>query len=521
MKRTLLTIIAALLLGGVVNAQGWGETDSHAKSSNTPIVASVTLDGNAVTPTADYRLGAFVGEELRGLAAPHDNNFWIQVFYDQGTTEEITFKLWDPSGEGTELTDYTLTYGDLTALTTSEEGYGTPSTPVVLSFTTVQTMTQTSTLAAGWTWWSTPIELDGVNSLTVLENNLGIYGSYIKSSSAYTRKKSNGTWGGSLQSQGIDNAIGYKIQTTGACEVSMTGTIANPAEHPITLHTNWNWIGYPVNATQTPANALPSDFTPEVNDQIKGQGGYARYKANGTWAPSSFVLEPGKSYLYKSLASEDKTFTFVLSRGAEEQTPQKEEFYWNGNISACPDNNSVLAIVLIDGEEQRTEYLELGAFINGECRGNCRLEYDDYYDRYFAMFTVTGNDGDDIHFGIYTPSNGEVNAKCETNLVFVSDDIVGDFEKPFEINFNTNVIGDGNMALFPNPVERNQPFSVLIPSDEEISDVMVFNALGTEIRHESGSLKTSSIAGFSSSGVYMIKIVCRSGNIYYNKLIVR
>ena len=83
MKKTLLTIIAALLLGGVVNAQGWGETDSHAKSSNTPIVASVTLDGEAVTPTADYRLGAFVNDSLRGIAAPHtDNNFWIQVFYN-------------------------------------------------------------------------------------------------------------------------------------------------------------------------------------------------------------------------------------------------------------------------------------------------------------------------------------------------------------------------------------------------------------------------------------------------------
>ena len=46
MKKTLLTIIAALLLGGVVNAQSWGENpDSHAQPSNTPIVASITVNG--------------------------------------------------------------------------------------------------------------------------------------------------------------------------------------------------------------------------------------------------------------------------------------------------------------------------------------------------------------------------------------------------------------------------------------------------------------------------------------------
>ena len=154
MKKTLLTIIAALLLGGVVNAQGWGETDSHAKSSNTPIVASVTLDGNAVTPTADYRLGAFVGEELRGLAAPHtDNNFWIQVFYNQGATETISFKLYDGNNEYTTCS---------VTQTTQEEGWGTPTNPVELDFATTQMMTQTSTLVTGWNWWSTPIEMNGI-----------------------------------------------------------------------------------------------------------------------------------------------------------------------------------------------------------------------------------------------------------------------------------------------------------------------------------------------------------------------
>lgn len=123
MKKTLLTLIASLLLGGAVSAQNyWGnDPNSHAQSSNTPIVASVTLDGQAVDPNATYRLGAFVGEDLRGIAAQHsDNNFWIQVFYNQGTNETITFKFYD----GTE--EYTTC---AVTKATQEEGWAHPVTP--------------------------------------------------------------------------------------------------------------------------------------------------------------------------------------------------------------------------------------------------------------------------------------------------------------------------------------------------------------------------------------------------------
>lgn len=527
MKKSLFCLMASLLLCGTVSAQThFTAPNAYLRSSNTPIVAAVTVDNAA--PAAGAELAVFVGDETtpRGLATSEelvDGNFWVQVYYNTDDAETLTFKLWNPTdeGEGAELDTYTLTYGDLDALTTREEGYGTPNDPVELAFTATQT--QTTNLAAGWNWWSTPIEANGVESLVMLENSLGEFGYMIKTSDLYTRRKSSGTWSGSLQSIGIDNAIGYKIQATGACEARMTGALANPEAHPITINENWNWIGYPLNVVQSPANALPSDFYPEVNDQIKGQSGYARYKADGTWAPTSFVLTPGNSYLYKSNSSESKTFTFTIGRGDEIQPHQQDNFLWNGNYYVCPDNNSVLAIVLVNGEEQNDSNIEIGAFINGECRGSAKLEYDNYYNRYFAMFTVTGCEGDVIHFGMYNPTTGVVCEKCETNLPFITDDIVGDFEEPFEIKFRTNteMAKNGNVASFPNPVERNQPFSILIPENDDISEFLIYNTLSTVIRHETGRIKSTSINGISVPGVYMIKVICQSGNVYFNKLIVR
>ena len=512
MKKILLLMVAALFLCGVTSAQNWGTPDSHAKSSNTPIVAKVTL-GETVQGAGT--LGAFVGDELRGLATIHtDGNFWIQAFYNEGETnpDEFTFKFYDGEQEYTNCT---------TTLTGQEEGYGTPNSPVELVFANEQTMTQTTAMISGWNWWSTPIELSTINGLEMLENSLGDYGSYIKTSNAYVRKRSNGTWGGSLQS--IDNSTGYKVQTTDECEVSMVGSYANPANHTITIQNGWNWIGYPVNIAQSPADALPSDFLPENNDQIKGQSGYARYRTStGTWSPASFTLQPGKSYLYNSSSSEVKTFSFTVSRGVE-QPQQQDDLFWKGNFYAYPDNNSILAVVLVDGEEQRDDNIEIGAFVDGECRGSARLEYDDYSDRYFAMFTITGTNGDVVQFSMINPVKGETSADCETTLRFMADDIVGDFDNPFELKFGSmNGLAESNcMIAYPNPVDKNQPFSVLIPENEEILDILITNSLGAIIRHETGSIKATSITGISVTGVYSVKVICRSGNVYYNKLIVK
>ncbi len=518
MKKTLLTIVAALLLGGVVNAQGWGETDSHAKSSNTPIVASVTLDGNAVTPTADYRLGAFVGEELRGLAAPHmdDNNFWIQVFYNQGTTEEITFKLWDPTGEGTELTDYTLTYGDLTALTTQEEGWGTPSEPVALDFATTQTMTQTSTLATGWTWWSTPIEMENNNGLQQLENSISQYGVTIKSKTASVVKRGN-TWQGSLTA--LTNEQMYKINVSNVSSSSITGAIANPTDHVITINPGWNWIGYPVTISQSVSSAL-SGFQPAAGDVIKNLGGSAMYRGT-QWVQPSYTLTPGSGYMYYSNASVSKQLVFSVNRG-EAVDAFSNETFWIANNSKYENNMVLIAVVLLGENEQRDETLELGAFVDGECTGSSKLFYVEEDDRYYTIMTIGGCENDRITFGLVNTSKDIIYNNSNNSLTFSNDAIVGDFENPYKVCFNTLGIGETTMqvAMYPNPVNRGETFKLNIPQGEEVIDITIVNAIGTVVRHDVGALK-STVSGLSVAGVYTVKVTCRSGNSYYGRLIVK
>ena len=508
-------IIAALLLGGVVNAQNyWGDDpDSHAQPSNTPIVASVQIDGEAVAATSTMRLGAFVGEDLRGIAAPHtDGNFWIQVFYTDDT-DNITFKFYD----GTTETEYATCE---TSLAGQDEGHGTPSTPEVLNFTTTQTMTQTSNLASGWTWWSTPVEMEDNNGLQQLENSISEYGIQIKSQNAVLNRRGNG-WVGSITS--LQNEMSYRVNVSAPSQISITGVMADPSNHEITINNGWNWIGYPVSVPQTVNSALSgSGLSPQNGDVIKGQDGFAQYR-NGNWIPTSFTLNPGMGYMYDSKASNPKTFVFVNNNSRSYVVQSiTEDSFWTADIHKYENNLALLAVVFIGNEEQRDEALELGAFVNGECTGRTKLYYVEEDDRYYAMLTVGGSEGNSISFGLVNEAKGLLYNESTNNLVFTNNAIVGDFDNPYEIHFNTLGIGENSehIALYPNPLDRGQSFKLNIPLEEEVSDVTIINAMGAIVRHETGALKNT-LAGFSVSGVYTVKVSCRSGNTYFGKLIVK
>jgi len=166
------------------------------------------------------------------------------------------------------------------------------------------TVTQTIALNEGWNWVSFYVESD--NLLEQLKAGLGTSGQQIRTQGGALTYIA-GMWMGTLV---IDQRKGYQIKTNAPVEVTITGSkFVNPAEFGIEISQNWNWIGYPVSASQAIANAFSSDFQPGNSDQIKTQGGAATYLM-GNWMPGTFTLVPGKSYLYKSSSSVQKTLVF-------------------------------------------------------------------------------------------------------------------------------------------------------------------------------------------------------------------
>ena len=303
MRRLLLFFAATLFLCGAVNAQGWDTPDSHAKSSNTPIVASVQIDGVAPTLTEDFRLAAFVGDEVRGIAAAHtDGNFWIQVFYNQEDAETIYFCLWD--GERIYASC------DVTE-TTSEAGSGTPGAPVVLNFSSSTTETQTVALSSGTNWFSTYLEISLEDLEAAMAAQLGTSATATIKSQDASVKYSRGRWGNTPANFVWDVARMYKIEVGSDIGFVLEGSPINPAEHTITVTTGSNWIGFPFAESMSVTDAF-SGFA--INgDAIKSETSNNKYSRNRWGTTGLTTLEPGKGYVYTSSESEDRPLTYPSS----------------------------------------------------------------------------------------------------------------------------------------------------------------------------------------------------------------
>ena len=559
-------------------------TSPIGMSGSMTILGILKIDG--VEPYADYlEIGAFSGEECRGSALPDmSNGLCVYYLNVSGNTDgdPITFLLYDHQ-LGQELDLYCtnemvfendMSYGSeefyefnfvslvqITATADPEEGgtvegagaYGFGQTCTLtaiandgfqfnswivdgetvsneatyvfevsgpVTVTALFEMVQTVELNQGWTWWSANVEQSGIDGLSVLENSLNPYGRVIKTTDKFVQYQVQyGQWMGGLTN--LTNEEGYRIQTTEACSVSMAGSLANPEDHPITLNPNWTWIGYPVAHQQTVNEAL-SGLEPVTNDLIKGQGSSARYVPSVGWIPADFTLNPGESYMYYSKASDDKTL--VYANGRSEVEPKGDDRHWRNDIHAYGDNLCLLAVVKIDGEEQRSEEIEVGAFVNGECRGSARLMYVEYFDRYYAMMNVMGEEGDEVEFALIDSRRDMTSVDSPTRLTFAIDAIVGEFDDPFVVSFGGLTSTEEHamrLVLYPNPVVRNEEFRLLIPDDETVVEWTIVNALGAVVRQEKGMLNKSIVEGLPVSGVYVVRVVCKSGNVYRSRLVVK
>lgn len=372
-------------------------------------------------------------------------------------------------------------------------------------------VTQSSELVAGWNWWSTYIEQANVDGLNLIEESLNHNGMVIKSHDDFVQNYYSmlnyDYWYGGLEN--IVNENSYMVETSAPCEVDIAGRPTKASVHPITIKPNWNWIGYPVVNEQLVSVATGS-YAPENNDVIKSHTEFATYYSGYGWYPDEMVLTPGEGYLYKSNAAENKTLTYDVTREVigDIAGPQHN---WIPEVHKYADNISVIASVILDENEVREE-IEVGAFVNGECRGSAILRYFEPTNRYYAMLSVAGEEGDEICFEI-------PNARSGMSLTFNSNDVIGSLDNPVLIEFATEDSSITNMPLYPNPVERGQEFIVVVPNWEKASEILITNALGEIMRIE--SISGSNIKGLDASGIYMVKIICESGNIYINKLIVK
>ena len=171
------------------------------------------------------------------------------------------------------------------------------------------TYTQTVTLSEDWNWWSSNLDI----TLGELKEALGTHGPRIAAQDGKfaTYNANSGTWSGNLQS--IELGKMYKIRTTETCTITFSGEVLDPAEHPITLFSGNNWIGF-IGTQSMSLDQAFGNFTPTDRDVIKAANGKATYYQGYGWQGSLNTLEPSHRYIYKSNATETRTFTYPSAK---------------------------------------------------------------------------------------------------------------------------------------------------------------------------------------------------------------
>ena len=381
------------------------------------------------------------------------------------------------------------------------------------------TITQTTNFTQGWNWWSTNVEADDL--FDQLKTDLGANAQQIKSSTAFVNYFS-GYWVGALTN--INNESCYLINNNNACTIEMTGMPALPANHPITINPNWNWIGYPNQGAQSVANAF-SNFNPVNGDQVKSQSAFSTYYS-GIWVGGLQSITPGMGLLYKSNNTESAILIYPEVSRSEEivENVTADNNHWVPDMHAYPNNMTVMAVVELDDEELSGENYELAAFANGECRGSARLMYVAPLNRHMAFLTVTGDEAAELSFSLFDSETGMEYFESNNALTYTTDATVGDLDEPLVVRFRgTTGLSDieGNLHVYPNPVKAGERFSIALPASSKVERVEIVNVLGAVVSVETSTKAPASILAPNTPGVYTLRVTVENKGSYSKKLVVK
>ncbi len=254
---------------------------------NMQLVAQINID-NEVSLNPNDILGAFVGEECRGIASPlpdNDGLVFLTIGSNQAAGEQVELRIWNSTlcescdaGPG-------FAFENQGEIGTFLEPYAVGCiTDVDLDLTFGQ----------GYTWFS----------VNVNPGNMGLNALFTELEPCYDDRVIGQTsfalytgsiWAGTLNQLNLDRM--YRMRLCSQQSITLTGESA-PLE-PIDLNSGYTWLGYvpqdclPIN--EALANLQPA---PSYDDRIIGQNTFALF--TGTeWVGTLTTLCPGAGYVIR------------------------------------------------------------------------------------------------------------------------------------------------------------------------------------------------------------------------------
>lgn len=403
-----------------------------------------SIDGVKATATVIANVGDF---NVSAINEPKASLVSGSSVY-RGTTVKLTadskdLKIWyttdatcpcDENGSRKQYTEPIVINSDMTLKAIAENADGDASDVVTFVYSILQSKTGVS-LADGWNWVSFNMKNDALNSVnTAMASGSWTSDDVVKDNKYVDMYSANQKqWIGTLSKHGaLNNTQMYKVRSSKAQTLGLTGEAVHPAETAITLGAGWNYISYLPLVNMNVSDALKG-YKAENGDVIKSQDAFATYSTANGWEGDLTTMTVGRGYMLKrGVNASQVSFTYpVESFGSSVKAAAPAKSYrYADNMNIIGE---VEGINVEDGDS-------LVAYVNGEIRGASRLERN-----HKVFLTIQGDE--DAKVAMVLVRDGEIIATASNMIGYQSNNVLGTSDAPTAITFVTDDSHlDGNVG---------------------------------------------------------------------------
>ena len=436
---------------------------------NMQVIAQIYL-ADDVSLNPNDLVGAFVGDECRGIASPLvDFNGLVFLTVNSATLngEEINLKIWNSELCESCEAQPSFIFENQTELGTLDE-------PIAVScFTSVNLEID---LGAGYNWFSLNVSQENMHPNNIFADLTACDNDRIIGQTAFSVFTGE-QWVGSLTS--LSNEQMYRLKI---CEAQLLTVTGEPAElQPISINAGYTWLSYQAQSC-LPINDALAELSPEpqANDRLIGQQAFAVYSGS-SWIGSLTTLCPGDGYVIK--LSNPSTLTYpVVQPNAMKSDAASQELESPIAIKPAKYLNHTMTIVAAlrgaDGSTYNDAANRVYAFINERCVGMANPQETENG----LIFLNVGENTEDkqaVTFKVWLDDEKSLYNASETTD-FVPLKGVGDFNQPFLITIGDKI--DENTAWqigspYPNPFTAETILPVSLQQEATVK-ISIFTALG-------------------------------------------
>jgi len=445
---------------------------------NMNVIAKLYLSNVLTTNPADA-IGAFVGQECRGIAYPDpvlNGILFLTISSNLQSGETVTFKAWKSATCEECPVAETMPF-------VNQSEVGTVNNPFEFHCGLVELCVS---FGVGYTWFSVNVNPGSMSLNSLFSNIAPCENDRIIGQQSFATYYGT-QWVGSLSS--IDPTAMYKMKLCSQQTWCKQGLPVNIT--PMTIASGYPWIGY-LPQSDLPINTALAGIVPAPvsNDRFNGQSSFATF--TGTqWVGSLATLQKGKGYIIHLANPSILTYPTGLDNpGTTIENPAiaiASPTGDNPKANARYNMQLIASIILPDGSTSVNAGDVVLAYVGNECRGMAN-PVPELLGRLFLSVGSDIESGEELTFKVFLSDENQL-YDVSNNMAFSSEMEVGMMANPYEFNLSgltgIPIVAKGSGIrvgeVYPNPFDATASIEIGIDKTGKVEG-RIINGVGNVIR---------------------------------------